>query len=117
MNDPLDYLAAVLAQEIIAHIYGNRAKCDCETCCPKPPLQPDIPDSADLIHSVLKRNGLNNLTPSPVQPPSNTVTIFEGPYAGRFGIICQEELCSCCVFVKTIHEVVKVSRKHCNIHR
>lgn len=120
--DQFDYLAAVLAavlaQEIVDSIYDNSAKSDCETCCPKSP-QLFIPDSADLIHFVLKGNGLNNLTPLPVQLLSNTVTIFKGPFAGHFGIIYQgrPSPCSCCVLVQITSGVVKVSTKHCNIHR
>jgi len=119
-NDYLEILAASLAEEIVRRLYRKSEACDCHECCPKPPpQQPASPDCADLIFSVLGTNGLNRLKLAPVRPPSNTVTIFKGQYAGRFGVVYQGQFspCSCCVFVLTPSGVVKVSRKHCNIHQ
>jgi len=111
--DFMDFLAAIIVQSMMNRINEKDQKCDYLKYC-----QPYNTDCADLIHSLLKTNGLNRLRPSPIQPPSNTVTIFAGPYAGHFGVICQGQFnrCSCCVSVKTTSGAVKVSRKHCNIH-
>jgi len=119
-DDYLEILAARLAEEIFSRLNRKGEECDCHKCRPKPqPLQPAVPDCADLIRSLLKTNGLNLLKIAPVRPPSNTVTIFAGQYAGRFGVVHQGQFspCSCCVLVKTSSGVVKVNKKHCNIHR
>jgi hypothetical protein len=113
----MDVLARGIALEIMQSLFKKSRAFNCSECCPKPPPQPDVPDCVDLVDEVLSKAGVKRPVPMRMEVWSTPVTIFEGPYAGHFGIICQEELCSCCVFVKTIHEVVKVSRKHCNIHR
>lgn len=113
-----DDLAEGLAT-IIMHLYKKSRECDCSECRPKPPPQAVIPDSAALIYSLLRTKGLNMLEPIAVRPPSNTVTIFAGQYAGRFGVVHKGQFshCSCCVLVLTTYGVVKVSREHCNVHR
>jgi hypothetical protein len=118
-DDFMDVLVAGFAMRIVQSLYKKSRECDCSECRPKPPQQAVIPDCAGLIFSLLKTNGFNSLTPIPVLPPSNTVTIFAGEYADRYGILYQGQFspCSCCVLVQTTSGVVKVRRTHCNIHR
>ncbi len=118
LEDSLEVLAAFLAQRIIDRIYVKNQQCKCKQCCPKPPSQPFVPDCVDLVDEVLRSAGVKRPVRMHMEVWSTTVTIFDGPYAGRFGIIYQglPSPCSCCVLVKTIAGVVTVSRMHCNIH-
>lgn len=117
-DDRLEVLAALLAQRIIDRIYVKDQQCDCEVCCPKPTPQPVVPDCVNLVNEVLESAGVKRPVPMRMEVWSTTVTIFAGPYAGRFGIIYQglPSPCYCCVLVQTIAGIVKVNRKHCNIH-
>jgi hypothetical protein len=117
-DDSIEVLAAILAQRIIERIYDKSQQCDCERCCPKSPSPPIVPDCKDLVNEVLREAGVKRPVPMRIKVCCTTVTIFAGSYAGLFGIIYQGLFspCSCCVLVQTIAGVVKVSKKHCNIH-
>jgi len=67
---------------------------------------------------VLRGVGANRPVPTPMNCPENSVTIFDGPFAGCFGVLYKQQSspCFCCVLVQTTRGVVKVSKSHCNIH-
>jgi hypothetical protein len=118
-EDLIDELAAIITQHILYIIYEKASKkCDCEECCPKSPPGLVIPDCSDLVNEVLRKADVYRLVPTPLKLLPNTVIIFEGPFAGSFGIIYKEQCktCSCCVLVQTILGVVKVNKNHCRIH-
>lgn len=119
VSDFMDVLEAMFSSGFMfAILEQKKVKCDCSRCCPKPTPQPTIPDCADLVDDVLRGAGVKRPVPTPMKYPQNSVTIFEGPYAGCFGVLYKQQSspCFCCVLVQTTRGVVKVSKSHCNIH-
>ena len=114
-----DFLEALSSGNVFLVSSSNSkdSKCRCGRC-PKPPPEPTIPDVASLIDEVLSNAGIRRPVATPMNYPRNTVTIFDGPFTGFFGILFELESspCCCCVLVQTMHGVVKVSKRNCTIH-
>ena len=71
---------------LVSSSYRKDSKCRCGRC-PKPPQEPTIPDVASLIDEVLSNAGIRRPVATPMKYPRNTVTIFDGPFTGFFGIL------------------------------
>ncbi len=107
----IDALATVIANRIIDRIYIKNK------CCAGTSNEAIIPDCAVLIDEVLSKAKVIRPKPIPIEIKYKIVKIFEGPFAGSFGMLYQRQPsnCSCCFLIQTISGVVKVNKDHCYI--
>jgi hypothetical protein len=108
----IDDLVELLRQNgfNVARDVKYKSCCSCE-CCSKP-QQPTIPDVAPLVKEVLENAGIKIPAPEPMEIPPNMVTIFDGPYAGLYGLLGVYCRCGCSAKVFTKYGIVVVSVNH-----